>query len=136
MSRLWLGLGPGLSFMPSFQSLYLHAVGTSCWAKPDGVQDRCVHCSLASASPRGTISRMAIAEKADMAHTIMATRRHCLEMATGLVEPSIDYIIAHSKPMPVFVLTGPVMMFAARPSPARRGSNSRDFNYCFQMATC
>ena len=35
---------------------------------------------------------MAIAEEADMAHTVLAARRHCFEMATGLVEPPIDYL--------------------------------------------
>jgi len=41
---------------------------------------------------------MTIAEEADMAHTVMAARRHCLEMAASLVEPPIDYIIAHGNP--------------------------------------
>ncbi len=35
---------------------------------------------------------MAKAEEADMAHAVLAARRHCLEMATRLVEPPIDYL--------------------------------------------
>jgi hypothetical protein len=35
---------------------------------------------------------MAIAEEASAAHTVLAARRHCLEMATCLVEPPIDYL--------------------------------------------
>ena len=35
---------------------------------------------------------MAIAEEADMAHTVLAACRHCLEMATRLVEPPVDYL--------------------------------------------
>ena len=35
---------------------------------------------------------MAIAEEAGMPHTVLAARRHCLEMAAGLVEPPIDYL--------------------------------------------
>jgi hypothetical protein len=36
--------------------------------------------------------RMAVAEKAGMAHTVLAARRHRLEMTTWFVEPPIDYL--------------------------------------------